>query len=437
MRRIYLEIYLTVIGAALVAIIGVAAFGAWYVHQQAEEIRTDLRRSGELIAAALPGPDSSRSILQRELRKLADERHVSALLWSADGEIVAMSSRRPNEPGESNERRGRGLHRYSGGIPGPPPWAWTSVPWGDGGSLDLASADTPGSRGRAPIAFLAIFFGTLVLAAYPVARRIARGLETLREGVVQFGEGHFESRVEISGRHEVADVARAFNEAAERIEKLMTAQKRMIASASHELRSPLTRLQAAVEMLAAGRSDLLPEAEQSIAELDELVGDLLLAAHLESGSAPLQLESLDLMDLVEEEATRAGVRWSGGQALMRGDRRLLRRLIRNLLDNANRYGTSPVEASAVATDDSALIRVSDGGPAIPASERERLFEPFYRPPGHSEGKHGGVGLGLALVAEIAGLHGGEARCSEGAHGGTVFEVELPLAGPDISLDIAG
>ena len=117
---------------------------------------------------------------------------------------------------------------------------------------------------------------------------------------------------------------------------------------------------------------------------------------------------------------------AGDPVQILGDRRMLRRLIRNLLENARRYAAgSPIDVTVRPLgEEGALLRVADGGAGVPAGERERIFEPFYRPPGARETTGGGFGLGLALVRDIARHHGGEARCVERAEGGTCFEVEL-------------
>jgi signal transduction histidine kinase len=109
---------------------------------------------------------------------------------------------------------------------------------------------------------------------------------------------------------------------------------------------------------------------------------------------------------------------------LRGDARLLRRLVRNLLENAARHGAPPVEASVHASGGQARVRVCDRGPGVPEDERERIFAPFYRPSSRPSADVGS-GLGLALVREIARRHGGEVRCQGRDGGGTCFEVELP------------
>ena len=111
-------------------------------------------------------------------------------------------------------------------------------------------------------------------------------------------------------------------------------------------------------------------------------------------------------------------------ATVRGDPRLLRRLLRNLLENAERHGIAPTHVRILRENSQALIVVSDNGPAIPASQRERLFEPFYRRA--QSGGNAGAGLGLALVRQIARRHGGDAQCVEGDGGHSCFVVRLPV-----------
>jgi signal transduction histidine kinase len=233
----------------------------------------------------------------------------------------------------------------------------------------------------------------------------------------------------------VARLTQSFNRAADRIQALVGAQKNLLARVSHELRTPLTRMRMAVELLPAdARPELLARLTRDIAELDSLIGELLLATRLDGADPPVQAEEVDLLALLAEEAAETGADVSGEAVTIRGDRRLLRRLMRNLLTNARRYGGgSPVEASIRALPDGgARLSVADRGTGVPEAERERIFAPFYRLPGSAETGEG-AGLGLALVRQIARHHGGDARCLQRDGGGSVFEVELrprPVLGPD-------
>jgi signal transduction histidine kinase len=230
-------------------------------------------------------------------------------------------------------------------------------------------------------------------------------------------------RAPVEGQDEVADLARSFNRAAERIQGLVEAQRRQLAFASHELRSPLARLRLALEMM-SGAAAVRAGAERDVAELDTLIGELLEASRLEAVGAGERAEVVDLLGLVAEEAARGAASVAGEPVELRGDARLLRRLVRNLLDNARRHAAgTEVTARVERLPAGARLLVADRGPGVPEGERERIFEPFYRPPGAPE-TGSGYGLGLALVRQIARAHGGDAHCLLREGGGTEFEVLL-------------
>ncbi len=265
------------------------------------------------------------------------------------------------------------------------------------------------------------------LGAWPLVRRLTRRIENLRRRVEDLGSGDLAARAPVEGRDEVADLARSFNRAADRIQALVEAQRRQLAFASHELRSPLARLRVSLEMM-AGDPALKERAARDVAELDGLIEELLEASRLEAQPGLVRVEDVDLLALVAEEAARAGADAEGEPVVLRGDARLLRRLVRNLLDNARRHGGGALVEARVTTRPAggARLSVSDRGPGVPEAERERVFEPFHRPPGAPE-TGSGYGLGLALVRQIARAHGGEALCLARESGETVFEVDLPGA----------
>jgi signal transduction histidine kinase len=211
--------------------------------------------------------------------------------------------------------------------------------------------------------------------------------------VEALGAGELSARVKVEGKDEVARLAESFNAAAARIEALVGAHKSLLANASHELRTPLARIRMALELGKDKR-----EVERDIAELDTLIDEVLLASRLDAISSLEQIEDVDLLALAAEEAARYDVEAQGTPVIVRGDARLLRRMIRNLLENARRHGSPPIEVQV----ENHQLRVCDAGAGVPAAERERIFEPFY--------SKRGTGLGLALVRQIARRHGGEARC---------------------------
>ena len=278
------------------------------------------------------------------------------------------------------------------------------------------------------ILFMFLGIGAVVsVAAYPAVRRLTRRLERLQENVDAWGEGRLSVRVAVEGRDEVARLAASFNRAAERIEALVNAQKSLLANASHELRSPLARLRMAAELLQEGAPQpIRDEIARNIAELDQLIDELLLASRLEvMAETGREVVEVDLTAMLAEECARAGASLSAPPLVVQGEPKLLRRMVRNLLENAARHGTPPIEAtlSAPAPD---LIRldICDRGSGVPDSERELIFTPFYRRAGASEAD-GGVGLGLSLVRQIARRHGGDVACLPREGGGACFRVTLP------------
>ena len=280
---------------------------------------------------------------------------------------------------------------------------------------------------------MVVLFLAIAVGAYPFIRRLTRRLETLKRGVEAFGQGALDRRVPVEGRDEVATLATSFNLAAERIEALVRSHKSLLANASHELRSPLARLKMATSLLSDAAPDerdrehLRAEINTDIAELDGLVDEVLLASRLEAAPEPGHLESVDLLALAVEEGARVDASVDGAVSTVRGEERLLRRALRNLLENARRYGGGEIR---VDLEDKAAagveIRVTDNGSGVPEAFRERIFEPFFRLPGHAE-RAGGVGLGLALVRQIVERHHGRLRCVRPPEGGGCFVINLPAA----------
>jgi signal transduction histidine kinase len=415
-RRLFVQIYLAFLGIAA-AIVVVALLASRLVVRWHPDDSPRVRAAAGLIAEQLPRETGAQ---QAALARLGERLRLSLALWDADGRPIATT------PG-----RVLGEPQVDGA-----PAQWSHPREGlevvsrldDGRWLGIGvDADADWRH----FTHFALLLGVVALMiaglCYPLARRVTRRVEDLRRGVEGLGAGDLGSRVAVEGRDEVAALAVQFNRAADRIEALVAGQRRMLASASHELRSPLTRLRMAVELLADAAPQqraLAGEAGRDIEELDALVGDLLLSSRLEA-RPELVRERLDLRALVAEEAGRAGAKdMSDGTCEMSGDPATLRRMLRNLLENARSHGQPPIEVCVRADGDRRIVTVEDRGAGVPESERERIFEAFYRPAGHREGE-GGVGLGLALVRQIAGLHGGTVRCEARAGGGSRFVVELP------------
>lgn len=325
-----------------------------------------------------------------------------------DGREMQLQIQRKWEDGRPPPR----LHRE-------PPW-WATPPYGFFWMLGLIGL-------------------AIALGLYPVVRRLTQRLEGLQRGVQRWGEGDLSVRVPVQGDDEVADLSQRFNQAAERIEGLMASQKSLLANASHELRSPLARIRMGMELMDAAQADVRQRTREEIlrnmAELDQLIDEILLASRLDAKEADMgTIEPVDLVGLCAEECARVGAVLDvpGGMHTLEvpGVAKLLRRMVRNLLENARRYGAAApgdegIVLSLRSEKREVLLTVCDSGPGVPAEFRERIFEPFFRLPGASE-RVGGVGLGLALVKSIAERHGGQVECQARSGGGALFMVHFPL-----------
>ena len=415
MRRLYLQIYLSF--AAILLIFALLATLSWALRIGDERHRGMSRAVAALLEELLPAAEAPPEVVRSELERLGARFDADLTLLRADRSLIA-SAGVPLPPPEPGRERGGWIRRA-----GRPTLA---IQLPDGRWL-VARHPRERRHALAWLAFPLILAVAVAIGAYPVVRRITRRLERLQRQVDDLGSGDLSARVEVEGHDEVADLARSFNRAADQIESLLDAKRSLLASASHELRTPLARIRVAVELLGEeARPDLQARIARDISELDELIGELLLASRLDTTEPRLHFESIDLLALIAEEAAHSEANVDGEATEVRGDRRMLRRLVRNLLENAGRYGGgSAIDVRLERFGEAgARLRVCDRGPGVAAEDRERIFEPFYRPGGASDASDRGVGLGLSLVAQIARHHGGEASYQSRAGGGSCFEVKL-------------
>lgn len=285
-----------------------------------------------------------------------------------------------------------------------------------------------------------------VLVCYGLAWHFTAPIRRIRAAAQRLGTGDLSARVPLlaKGRgDEMTDLVRDFNGMAERIENLMTAQKQLVRDVSHELRSPLARLNVA---LGLARRSASPESEapldrieQEAERLNFMIGELLTLSLLESDSARYVKELFDVSDVVEEVVRDAdfeaasrnrSVRFASMAAFkMTGNREMLRRALENVVRNGVRYtdeGTS-VEVSLEESDGKAVIRVRDHGPGVPEDALTEIFRPFYRLAKARDRQTGGTGIGLAITERAVLLHSGEVRAENAPDGGLVIEMRLPLS----------
>lgn len=416
--KLYLRIWL-----AVVAVVTVLTLAAGWLWQQA--LDNDRAERDARVTRTIVVRDASREVIGEAPARAV---RIPGGGWEfevnmKDGQKLFVLLPRPNRP-EGVNNPGRRAPEW---LQTPTGFAWL-------------------------LGFVAL---AVALGAYPIVRRLTKRLEGLQKGVERWGDGDLSTRLPVQGQDEVAFLAERFNAAAERVQKLVKSHKSLLANASHELRSPLARIRMGLELL--GRNGVSAqqrsEMARSIDELDQLIDEILLASRLDlrdasDASALGPTEEVDLVGLAAEECARAGadldIAPGASPALVQGHAKLLRRVLRNLLENARRYGHNTGHNTASTTLDcaepdlrlrlsieqmahqrAAVLWVEDRGPGVPADQRERIFEAFYRLPGASE-REGGVGLGLSLVKTIVERHGGRVHCEDRPGGGARFVVRLPL-----------
>jgi signal transduction histidine kinase len=412
MLRLYLRFYL-----ALLASLALLGFTAGLLLHLAggpmEQVGANVAR---LVQNALPPPQTPALEQQQALQKLAAGLNTNITLFSENGAVIAAIGRPQSFPGAAQDRPLSFWHWQGGAASG------VRLP---DGRLLIASVPLGGAVSRANFHLLLLLAAVGIgLAAYPIVRQLTGRLERLQRAVDLLGSGDLAARVAVEGKDEIAALAASFNRAAGQIERLILANQSLLANASHELRTPLARIRLAIEMLKQSADPKTKAGlEQDIAELDGLVDEILLASRLNSVAENDVREDIDLLALAAEECARYDeTQLEGGPIKVQGDPRLLRRLLRNLLENARLHGIAPTQVRLQLQGRMAVLKVWDNGPGPAQSEFEHLFTPFYRR--RDSNNSTGNGLGLSLVRQIARRHGGDACCALMEDGRSCFIVTL-------------
>jgi signal transduction histidine kinase len=409
MKRLYLKIYITIV-VTLLAVVLIAG-GIWRFGKPPGPLAEGYEVAGELLAAVFPPADAPLAAQQAAVRQFAQRLNANIGLFDKQLNLVASYGDTPL-PAPYPARPGF--------MPG---HGAISIPLPDGRWIVARGPERPH-----PAIGLIIALGgvalIIALCAFPVVRGLTRRLERLQRGVETLGAGNLTARVKVEGCDEVASLAESFNRAAARIEELVNAHRLMLAHASHEIRTPLSRIRLGIEMLAQNNDPKYKAAlNEDIAELDALVDDILMASRLDMIKALPQPEHVDLLALVAEEAAHYDdCAVDGEPVTVTADRRYLRHMIRNLLDNATRHGRPPVGVTVSRGESGAIIDVCDTGNGIPDDERERVFVPFVRLNGDIKGS----GLGMTLARGIARLHGGDVTIEPFRERGSCIRVRLPI-----------
>jgi len=285
------------------------------------------------------------------------------------------------------------------------------------------------------VLILAVGGGALLtlIASLLEVRRVVRPLGRLSAAVKQLGRGHNPSPIPDDGPDEIAALARAFNRMSSGLQQLSENRTVMIAGISHDLRTPLTRLGLAVEMLDQDSDpELIERIRRNLNSMNKLIGQFLQFSHGVDGETPVQL---DLWQLLESLAADVKIEGSELQLHRRdppcvyfADAVALERVVANLLRNAAQYGGGePIDINLNCSEDEVAIEICDRGPGIPAAEVAAVFKPFHRSNADGRERVGGSGLGLAIAHQIALKHDWKIELLPRESGGTVAKLSLPTA----------
>jgi two-component system sensor histidine kinase BaeS len=415
------------------------------VSQLAASERADLANS---VAATLAAEyEESGSWTTADLAPaLAVAATEGAILTVVDeaGAVIGASEGAPGLVGPLDESRGRGARR---GSP-------VSVPIEAGGTelgtvvlrfpgagLSQAESDTRSALFTAVLAGSALSVLLAIGAAILLSRRITRPVAQLGAAVRRFERGELDARAGLNeAPAELAELGRAFDSMAESVERESALRRALVADVAHELRTPVTILQASCEALVDGVEEPSPEHLQSLHEevlrLGRLVGDLETLSAAEAARLALHREVVDLAVVAAQSADRLAAYFDVAELELErnlqgvdviGDASRLGQVVDNLLGNALKFTPAgeTVVLGVEADGADAVLRVTDTGPGIPEAELPRVFERFWRGE-HARGISGS-GIGLAVVAELVRAHGGRVAVSSTPGEGATFTVRLPRA----------
>lgn len=411
----YQQVFLAVTSAIFAVVFSTIAIWLW-MDDNNRHLSAFATFTG-MVEKSLPPSSAPVSVQSDAIASWIRKTHTRFALFSTDGQLLSQKLQ-PPIPFPENIKPGGYFDD----------WHATRFVWqlADKRVMVVHFSDDRANRPWLFIFMLLALACAVALAAWPIVRRLTARLESLQQSVELLGKGDLSSRVRITGKDEVGRLAVSYNQSASQLETLVNAQKHMLARTSHELRSPLARIQMASVWLAPDSSPAAEELRRSVAELDELVEEILTMSRLEATqSVSVQaLQSTDLTAIVAEECARACVNLDASHIIALVDASLIRRMMRNLIENALKHGQPPVNVTLhVTAADAIEFTVCDRGPGIPLAERSHIFDAFYRleKPGGPEG----TGLGLALVKAVSAYHGGSVTVSTPETCGVCFTVQLP------------
>jgi two-component system, OmpR family, sensor kinase len=450
-RRMALRIYLFGVLLLVLSGLAIAVVGRIFV---APAMRNPDRTMSPWLVSHLAPYRADPARMRQELEQLRRGINLRLTFYDASGELLASSAEPPDPPIDAGrlgaferedvfyvdgEQR-HGLHavaiREEGALVG---YALVKPPFGGGPPAP------PLSSAAIVLGVVLVLLGVLSL---PLARSMVAPLERLGEAARAFGAGDVSARAKVDRADEIGDLARTFDEMADRVTALLRAEKELVANVSHELRTPLARIRVVLEL--AGEVDparvrrYLGEIAEDLAELERLVDDVLAMARLdvatakpgEAGALALHLSPTGPEEVVEEAAKRFQSRFPArelvtdvalGLPTIDVDAALLRRVVDNLLDNARKYSEDATRIDLTARREAGgvVFEVKDRGIGIEASDVPLVFRPFFRSDRSRARRTGGVGLGLALARRIVEAHGGRIEIESEVGVGTTARFFVP------------
>ena len=449
--RLFLKIFLSYwVAQALFLVIAILLTVAMRPPREISNVQS---RQAQYLSDAVQayqsgGPEAVRLYL----RPIHDAEHLRFFLFDDHGK--ELLGRNPPEWIE-RVRIGKThtADTFLGRI-GPGQFLRSSMTAADGRSYTLViELPSEGNEFFGPhgIPGLGIFISILSsgLVCYLLARYLTSPVVRLRAATQRLAAGDLTARAGVTTsrrRDEMAELVRDFDAMAGRLEALVKAQSRLLNDISHELRSPLARLNVALGLV---RQRSGTEAQSALDRIDleanrlnELIGRLLTIARLEGGSDGLRSSAINLGELVEDVANDANFEAQSRNChvqveiaenfLVNGNAEVLHSAVENVVRNALRYtweGTDvqvSLKSEHAAEGEQAVLRVGDFGPGVPENSLDKLFQPFYRIDDARGRDTGGVGLGLAITERAVRLHGGTVRASNRPEGGLIVEIRLPL-----------
>jgi signal transduction histidine kinase len=281
------------------------------------------------------------------------------------------------------------------------------------------------------VLFLLVIFG-VVLSTQRILQGLLRPLRVLNEGVIRLGEGDLGVTVPRTTNDEFASLTDAFNRMAGNVRDMVGARDQLLIDVSHELRSPLTRMKVALELMTAGAQRA--QLSSDVAEMERMISGLLELERLRAGRG-VTLVRQDVLPIVRDvvasfEDRPPGVEFSTDdlEMVIDVDAEQLRTVMRNLLENAVKYSlpdSRAIRVTAERRDGRGMLRVTDDGAGVPSEDRERIFEPFFRVDRSRSRESGGYGLGLSICRRVMEAHGGQITVEAAKGRGTSFVLSFP------------